>query len=154
MNQMYIWRREIWRSQRHTRQVVQPMQVPGGNGMGSGPRDSGWRFIWITSCRCWEIYRNPKKICNCMHPGKTKIASSNGKWTTWRCISFKKWRFCIAMLVYQRVCQKKKLPIRRFQLLEDVVPGGRAHGPQVAVPWTKMYDEKVKLRRLRAPRNL
>ena len=53
--------------------------------------------------------------------------------------------FPIAMLVYQSICQKKKLPIRRFQLLEDVVPGGRAHGPQVAVPWTKMYDEKVKL---------
>ena len=29
---------------------------------------------------------------------------SNGKWTLWRCMSYWKWGYSIAMLVYQRVC--------------------------------------------------
>ena len=32
-----------------------------------------------------------------------KRSHSNGKWTLWRCISYWKWGFSMAMLVYQRV---------------------------------------------------
>ena len=32
-----------------------------------------------------------------------RVPGSNGKWTLWRCISYRKWWFSIAMFVYRRV---------------------------------------------------